>query len=119
MLKGFAFALPVSFPLGAIDCPKFCGAKPSFALPRIRTEPFKGYAMLGGAIGCPYLFLHMLWGQCKGKTFLHRLLYITEGYVCDVWQCIARIFCFGGNALPDKVTSPSNIAEGDVTLSLC
>jgi len=26
--------------------------------------------------------------QCKGKTFLHRLLYITEGYVCDVWQCI-------------------------------
>jgi len=40
--EGFAFALPVSFALGAIDCP-----------------------------------------------FLHRRGYITEGYVCDVWQCIA------------------------------
>ena len=28
--------------------PKFCEAKQSFALPRIRTEPFNGYAMLGG-----------------------------------------------------------------------
>jgi len=42
--EGFAFALPVSFALGAIDC------------------PFKSN---------------------------HRRGYITEGYVCDVWQCIA------------------------------
>ncbi len=26
--------------------------------------------------------------------FLHRRGYITEGYVCDVWQCIAHIFDF-------------------------
>jgi len=40
----------------------FAKAKPSFA----KAKPLE-------AMHCP---------------FLHRLLYITEGYVCDVWQSI-------------------------------